>query len=362
MFINIVIALCAVPLYFTLLNYFRMRVVAPQASATVAESISILVPMRNEERNVADLLESLQSAEGLPASEFVVLNDNSSDRTAELLQAHLSSASIHVHQGLDLPNGWLGKNFACHQLVTHSHGEYLVFVDADVRLSPVAIASAITTMHSLKWDFISPYPRQIASGFTERLIQPLLQWSWLSSVPLRFAERGAFPSMIIANGQFLIIKRDAYMAAGGHKAIRDEVLDDLELARLLVKNGFKGGVAEGSAVAECRMYQSASELVAGYTKSLWRAFGSPLGSIATALYLGVTGVLPILLGLSGYPVAWLGYFLAVLSRYVTAARTRSTPSTALLHPLSILTLIALIALSWQKKLTGQLEWRGRSII
>jgi hypothetical protein len=196
----------------------------------------------------------------------------------------------------------------------------------------------------------------------ERLIQSLLQWSWLSSVPLRLAERGKFPSMIIANGQFMVIKRDAYLASGGHKAIRAEVLDDLELARLLVKNGFKGGVAEGSAVAECRMYQSAGELVAGYTKSLWRAFGSPLGSIATALYLGVTGVLPILLALSGYPVAWLGYFLVVLSRYVAAARTRSTPSTALLHPLSILTLIALIVLSWQKKLTGQLEWRGRSII
>ena len=216
-------------------------------------------------------------------------------------------------------------------------------------------------MNSLGWDFISPYPQQIAKSFFERLIQPLLQWSWLSSVPLRFAERGKFPSMIIANGQFMIIKRESYIAAGGHKAIRHEVLDDLELARLLVKSGFKGGVADGSDVALCRMYENSTDLFAGYTKSLWRAFGSPIGSIATALYLNVTGVLPIILALSGYRAAWIGYFLVVLSRYVSALRTRSTPTLALLHPFSILTLTFMIAWSWQKKATGQLLWRGRSV-
>jgi hypothetical protein len=109
------------------------------------------------------------------------------------------------------------------------------------------------------------------------------------------------------------------------------------------------------------MYQSAAELTAGYTKSLWRAFGSASGSLLTSLYLLITGVLPFVLALSGFRAAWISYFLVVISRYVSALRTKSTPSTALLHPLSILALIALIAWSWQKKVTHQLVWRGRSV-
>ncbi len=350
--------LSAIPLIFTVGNSLSMRVVRSKFAEKVETSVSILVPMRNEERNVDGVLTSLLSSMHLAHSELIVLDDYSSDSTAALLGNY---PGAQVHSGIELPNYWLGKNFACHQLVTHSTGQYLVFVDADVRVAPSAIAASITYMNSMGWDFISPYPRQIAETFLERLIQPLLQWSWLSSVPLRYAEQGKFPSMIIANGQFMIIKRGAYIKAGGHKAIRSEVLDDLELARLLTKSGFKGGVADGSEVAACRMYQNASELSAGYTKSLWRAFGSASGSLLTSLYLFSTGVLPFILALSGFRAAWLGYFLVVLSRYVSALRTRSTPSAALLHPLSILTLIALIAWSWQKKLTHQLVWRGRSV-
>jgi len=128
-------------------------------------------------------------------------------------------------------------------------------------------------MKSLQWEFVSPYPRQIAKTWIERLIQPLLQWSWLSSVPLRLAQRFRISSMTIANGQFFIVKRSAYEKVGGHASIKGEVLDDLRLARLLINHGFSGGVAEGSQVAECRMYETTSSLVQGYTKSLWNAFG-----------------------------------------------------------------------------------------
>ncbi|HEY4899174.1 MAG TPA: glycosyltransferase, partial [Candidatus Nanopelagicaceae bacterium] len=288
----------------------------------------------------------------------IVLDDHSRDTTAELLKGYPEVRSI---SGTNLPDGWLGKNFACHQLVAHSTGSYLVFVDADVRLTERSVAAAITDMNSYGWDFISPYPRQIAMTFFERLIQPLLQWSWLVSIPLRFAEKRKFASMVIANGQFFIIKRQAYLDVGGHKVIRQDVLDDLALARLLVKQGFEGGVADGSEVSECRMYRNKSELFAGYTKSLWRAFGSPLGALVGSLLLVLSGVLPLLFAVAGYRTAWIGYFLILLSRYVVAIRTRSTLSTALLHPLAIVVLIYLIANSWYQKLTGQLVWRGRSL-
>jgi glycosyltransferase involved in cell wall biosynthesis len=352
------LALTAIPLLFTIGNAFSMRVVRNRDADEVKSSVTILIPMRNEERNVEGVLDSLSQLTMLSDFKVAILDDSSTDSTAELVQKY---PSVSYFAGTELPEGWLGKNFACHQLVAYTTGEYLVFIDADVRLTPRSVAAAITQMNALGWDFISPYPRQIAVSFFERLIQPLLQWSWMASVPLRFAERHKFASMVIANGQFFIVKREAYIGTGGHKAIRHEVLDDLELARSLVAKGYKGGVAEGSDVAQTRMYNSQVELFAGYAKSLWRAFGSPAGAITAALWLFITGVLPLLVVLSGYPAAWIGYFLLVLSRVVSSVRTRSTPSSALLHPLAILILLYLMANSWYQKATGQLQWRGRSV-
>lgn len=314
--------------------------------------------MRNEERNVAGVLDSVLEQKYLGTYELLVLNDNSTDSTMDVLS---SFTSVRVIDGSELSPGWLGKNFACHQLVAKSSGDFLVFIDADVRIAPHAIAAAIISMKEWGWDFISPYPRQIAMSFMERLIQPLLQWSWLSSVPLRFAESAKFGSMVIANGQFFIVKRSAYMDAGGHKEIRSEVLDDLELARLLVRTGFRGGVANGSAIAQCRMYTSGRELAAGYTKSLWRAFGGIAGSIFATLYLVCTGIMPIVLALLGYRLAWVGYFLVVFSRLIAAAKVRSTVSSALLHPISIATFLILTISSWVNKWRGTLTWRGRQV-
>jgi len=314
--------------------------------------------MRNEERNVSEVIAAVTTQEQISNNEIIVLDDNSTDSTKELLARY---TNIRVLDGAELPQGWLGKNYACHQLVAHSSGELLVFLDADVRIAPQAIAAAIVSMESWGWDFISPYPRQDATTFVERLIQPLLQWSWLSSVPLRFAENTQFTSMVIANGQFFIVRKDAYLSSGGHKEIRSEVLDDLELARLLVKNGFKGGVANGSSIAQCRMYNSASELADGYTKSLWRAFGGVAGSIVVTLYLTLTGIAPLVLALSGFPIAWLGYFLIVGSRLIAGVKVKSTLSSALLHPLSIVVLLLLTIRSWIFKSRGTLTWRGRKV-
>jgi hypothetical protein len=209
-------------------------------------------------------------------------------------------------------------------------------------------------MNKFGWDFISPYPKQIAGSFLEKLIQPLLQWSWLASVPLRIAEKFPNRSMTIANGQFFIVKRSAYEKSGGHAAIPGEVLDDLELARLLISQGFKGGVADGSSVASCRMYKSNSQLIDGYTKSLWKAFGGQLGTILAIFLLFFTGISPYL-GL-GAPALFI-----FLSRVLAAIKTKSNPAYALLHPISILVLLYLIILSSIRRSRGTLTWRGREL-
>jgi cellulose synthase/poly-beta-1,6-N-acetylglucosamine synthase-like glycosyltransferase len=344
---------------FVILNSLTMRVITERRSSQVTASVAILIPMRNEARNVGGIISSVLAQEQLSRRTITVLDDQSSDATASLLKKY--QPEITAIPGTPPPAGWLGKIYACSTLAASTQADYLVFLDADVRLHPRAISATISAMDNWGWDFASPYPREIARGFLERLIQPLLQWSWLASVPLRLAERMRQPSMVIANGQFMIIKRAAYLSIGGHQSIKGEILDDLEIARALVRAGFRGGVAEASQIAECRMYQSSSELIDGYTKSLWRAFGGILGTIVAIATLTLTGIVPIVAALIGRPFGWILFLVVFMSRSLSAARTGSNPMIGLLHPVAILALIYLIALSWIRKARGTLLWRGRAV-
>jgi hypothetical protein len=352
---HLLLAVCLIGAMLTILNSLTMRVVRPRIKEEIKESISVLIPMRNEEANVDAVVTCIHNSLGLLDWDLLILDDSSTDSTARKLE----SLQLNTLSGKTLPDGWLGKNWACWQLAQASKGEYLVFVDADVRLHPTAIASSINKMNELKWDFISPYPRQIAQSFLEHLFQPLLQWSWMASVPLRLAEVLRVNSMTIANGQFFIVRRDAYFDIGGHEGIRAEVLDDLRLARTLVSGGYRGGVAEASSVAQCRMYENATDLINGYTKSLWTAFGGSLGTLLAVLLLVGTQISPILLGLSGSALGWLAYAITALSHGTAAARTKSSPANMFLHPLSALLLIVLIIESIRRKSAGKLIWRER---
>jgi len=352
---QIYLLLSGLALALTLLNALTIKVVKNN-TATVTNSVSILIPMRNEEENVIECINSVESQSGLIDFEVLVLDDHSEDKTKELLA---NFPNIRTIAGKNLPDDWLGKLWACHQLADSSTGEYLVFIDADVRLSNNAIASAISKMG--KWDFISPYPKQMATGFVQRVFQPLLQWSWLASVPLLISQKLRIKSMAVANGQFLIIKRDAYFKSGGHQSVKSEVIDDIMLARQLLTTGFSGGVADASQVAICQMYKTAGQLVNGYQKSLWKAFGSIFGTCVAILILFISGVAPFISAIFGSNIGLISFGLIVLSRVISSVRTGTIPNTALLHPLAIVFLIGLIIYSWIGKLTNTLTWRDRTL-
>ena len=349
---------------FTLLNSLTLwptaLVESSQAGSKREATISLLIPMRNEASNVAELLNSLDAVEAIDSIEVIALDDRSEDGT--LLQLRNANRKyLRVIEGRELALGWLGKPHAMQQLLEASSNEILVFIDADVRLEPDGIKRAISLMQRNKWRFISPYPRQLAFTFAERMIQPLLQWSWFASVPLRFAAWRQVPSMAVGNGQLFIIERSALQEVGGFSGVKEEILEDVEMVRLLWGQKIKGSVIDASDLARCRMYQNGSELIAGYSKSLWKAFGSPFGAIITALLLLLTSWLPLILGLLGSAWGWLTFFAISLSRLLASLRTRSFWQGFLLHPISVVIFIYILALSFYKKRNGQLTWRGRVI-
>jgi cellulose synthase/poly-beta-1,6-N-acetylglucosamine synthase-like glycosyltransferase len=338
------------------INFFQIR--TPKASSELLDSVGVVVPMRNEAENVEGIVATLSAQDG--PFHYYLLDDNSEDSTFELLQRFTAGDTrFTVIKGAPLADGWIGKTWALQQLFEASNEEVLVSIDADVRLTNDAINKAVTLMHGARLDFISPYPRQIAESFAERLIQPLLQWSWLTTVPLRFAESGRQKSMAVANGQFFVVRRSALDSVGGYRSVKHAVIDDVFLARALISSGSSGTVVNGSDIAETRMYASWSEIEAGYGKSLNRAFGSLIGAIFVITFLFATSIAPLILGLLGNPYGWLGFGAIVGTRVLSAIKSRGSVLDSVLHPISIAALIYLIVYSYLVRKT--VMWKGRTV-
>lgn len=352
------IVLPTVLLLISTLNFFTIR--SPRAVSEIVDSVSVIVPLRNEAENVSGLVQSLLSQKFLKSVEFIFLDDNSDDKTLELLKLAASgNTNMQIIRGAPLPSGWIGKSWALHQLLAASKGNIIVSIDADVRITPDAISRSITLMKSSTLDFLSPYPRQIAKTLGERLIQPLLQWSWMTTLILAIAERSSFSSMAVANGQFFIVRKDALVLAGGYESVKAAVLDDVFLARTLVKSGAHGVVINGADIAQCRMYTSWSEIKAGYGKSLRYAFGSTFGSLCAIFFIFLTGIAPLVFALTGSIWGWLVFALIVGTRILNAIRSRSRIIDSLFHPISSTLLIYLIIYSYLMR--GEISWKGRAI-
>lgn len=338
----------------------------PQDAEPVIEPVSVLLPLREEAHRVEPALRALLRAlDHSDGAELVALDDESRDGTADVVRRVCAGdPRVRLLPGTHPPPGWLGKPWACAQLAAAARpaSRVLVFVDADVVLAPEAIAATVRQLRESGLQLVSPYPRQLALSPMERLVQPLLQWSWLTTLPLRRAETSARPSLAAANGQLLAVDRAVYERAGGHAAVRADVLDDLALLRAVKAVGGRGGVTDGTHLATCRMYDGWAELRQGYTKSLWAAFGSPAGALGATGCLALVYVWPFGAALAGSRVGAVGYAAGVLGRVLAGRRTgaRTWPD-ALAHPASVVTLAVLATQSVLGHRGRKLTWKGRAI-
>jgi len=333
--------------------------------------VSVLIPTRNEERNVAPCVRSLLAQE-YPDFEIIVLDD-SEDQTPDIIRSIASDSRLRIITGRPLPPGWIGKSWACHQLANAAAGEFLFFTDADTLHHPSMLRDAVTALLVERLDFLSAIPRQLVHTWAERLVIPILPWSLHTFFPIGLARRLRIPALSTAAGQFMLFRKEAYAAIGGHKAVRQSVLDDVSLAQQVVKAGLPWSLMDGKARISVRMYRSFKEVWDGLSKNLFAIFGYnlPFFCFVWAWLFWVAWEPPLLLVLRAtraMPIsaeivtpAALATGLCLLLWLISDLRFRIPLIQAALHPVTMLLMLFIAARSVTWHALGRGTWKGRPL-
>ena len=267
------IAFQAVLLLIALSNAWLMRRARRHAPPAVWPRVSLLVPARDEEANVGRCVASLL-AQQYPDFEVLALDDHSTDQTLAILEAlgH-DGGRLRVLRGRPVPDGWLGKNWACAQLAEQATGELLLFTDADTAHQPHALRQMVAALLGERADLLTGFPRQIVASVGEQLIVPFFFWIVYCFTPLALAYRLRRPAVATAVGQAMLFRRAAYEAGGGHAAVRGGIVEDITLARRVVAGGGRWRMARLGDLIACRMYHGGRAAADGLSKNLFAVFG-----------------------------------------------------------------------------------------
>jgi len=229
---------------------------------------SVLIPARNEEANIAAALRTVLESEGIDL-EVIVLDDGSTDRTAETVRdIAISDPRVRLESAQPLPAGWCGKNFACQQLASLARNPLLVFMDADVRVSRAdSLARLAQFVEQSGAALVSGVPREETRGLMEKLVIPLIHFVLLGFLPLQRMRASTDPRFAAACGQILAVRREAYGRTGGHSAIANRIHDAVALTRSFRAHGLSTDLFDATDTFHCRMYQRASEVWHGFAKN-----------------------------------------------------------------------------------------------
>ncbi|OWA36130.1 hypothetical protein B9G55_09755 [Saccharibacillus sp. O16] len=264
--------------------------------------VSVLIPVRDEERNIAACLQHvLASDDSEFRLEVIVYDDGSSDATADIVrQIAVSDPRVRLMPGVELPPGWKGKCHACYQLADRASGSWYLMLDADVRLYPSAIRDTLRTAISRRAGLVTGFPRQKVDSWLEKLVVPMMNFVILCHLPIPFVSRSRSSMFAAAHGAFMLFKKSAYQSTGSYEAIKNEMLDDMAMARAIKKCGYRMELVDLTRHAEMRMYHSSQEVWEGYRKNLFLGLGRSY-LLLLLLVLGYTALylLPLVVFLVG---------------------------------------------------------------
>ncbi len=368
--IIIALILAAIPAALLTVN---LPVFQPPPQSTLdspAPAVSVVIPARNEAQHIRAAAESVLAGTGVTI-ELIILDDHSTDQTAEIIRALARRDSrIRLCQSTELPEAWCGKQHACWLGAQQAQYELIVFMDADVELAPDALSRMANIMHKHDLPLASGFPRQKTGTFFEKLLIPLMHFVLLGFLPLRRMRKSSNPAYSAGCGQLFIARKSCYMSIGGHSAIRSSRHDGITLPRAFRAAGFTTDLFDATDLASCRMYQSSGQVFNGLAKNATEALAAP-GLIvpATVLLLGGQVLPPALLiiallrhaGAAATILSATATLLSYYPRLLTAIRFRQSVSGALLHPLGVGLLVSIQWYALLRHMLGKpVTWRGRT--
>ncbi|MFO7575568.1 MAG: glycosyltransferase family 2 protein [Bacteroidales bacterium] len=324
--------------------------------------VSVLIPARNEEENIGRLLDSLLDQQYHPF-EIIVYNDSSTDATGEILRQYGAASNLVRHiDGGDLPEGWLGKNHACHRLAESATGEYLLFIDADVVAGREMLSTAVARMQEKHLSLLSVFPYQLKLTRGERVVIPVMNWILLSLLPLVLVRKCKWSSFSAANGQFMMFRASVYKRYRFHEAVRMRLAEDIIIARIMKKMrlrietlaGREGGVS-------CRMYRTYREALNGFAKNVMTMFGDSRLFILFFTIVCLFGWLPVFLG-AGWP-GLTAYVFMVMSINISVAGVsgQNISDALLLFPERMVAFFRIVIRAFRIRGMKSYEWKERKI-
>jgi chlorobactene glucosyltransferase len=344
------------------------------ASPIDGELVSIIVPARNEAGTIETMIRAILASTYRPL-ELIVVDDQSTDGTAARVDALRTDRRLQLVRGVNLPEGWFGKPWACFQGYRTARGELLLFTDADTTHSPELLSRAVGALQTERADLLTISPRQLCVSFWERIVMPQI-WFLLA---LRYSpasvNRARRPRDVIANGQFILTTRKAYETAGTHEAVRDEVAEDLALAQTYLQRGLKLHFVFAERLMETRMYRGLRHLIEGWSKNIYlggrRSFPDepirrrlvPIMLIIAFTYWLIPPMI-LLTNFSGDGVDSLRFSMLIATAasagfwMLICLGMKIPPVYGLAYPLgSVMGLYIALRSTWRG--TRRVEWRGR---
>ena len=343
--------------------------VPPRAPKGARPSVSLLIPARDEAANIDAALGSALASEGVDL-EVVVLDDGSTDGTGARVEAWAAcDPRVRLAEGPPLPAGWNGKQRACWNLSREASHDLMVFLDADARLEPDALARIAALMERRGLDLASGFPRQVTRTLAEQLVIPQVHVLLLGYLPLPFAAAFRGRGFAAGCGQLMAVRRAAYGAVGGHGAIRASRHDGVTLPRAFRAAGFRTGLFDATPLARCRMYEDAAAVWRGFSKNATEGMARPVALPIWTVLLGGGHVLPFVLvpvaEIAGDAGALRHAAIAVAlvwgARAMVAARMGQSALGVLLHPLGVAIVLAIQWTALRAAWRGEPQsWRGRT--
>jgi glycosyltransferase involved in cell wall biosynthesis len=332
----------------------------PNPGGKAEKMLSILIPARNEEKNIGRILDCILKQD-YKDIEVWVCNDHSTDGTQAILEEYSKAhPGIGWFQGRELPPGWTGKNFACHQLAERANGHALLFVDADMEIHEDLLTKMLEFMNKRNLALLSIFPKQLLVSRGEQATVPVMNWILLSLLPLPMVTYGLRSSFSAANGQFMMFRANVYHKLQPHSIVRSSAVEDIEIMTLLKKAHYRCATLLGDHRVQCRMYHNYREAIAGFSKNVLHFFS---GSLPWALfYIFFTTFGLMLIALWSLP-----FFLAALSVALTCRVLISLMSrqhvfrNLVMVPLQHFSFLWMVEKSLVQKSRGSLSWKGREI-